>query len=1241
MAGSVNKSGLIHLLLNFFSSRATAKWIGLFALLSLAWFGGRFIGLGGVDQRLWLMGGIFVVFMLVLFVRWLWAKRSGDKLASELANHNASSEAEVAEIKEKMQDALAALKASHLGAGYRGNTALYALPWYMIIGPSATGKSTLFANSGLHFPYSKSNQMHIQGFGGTRNCDWWFSDQAILIDTAGRYTTEESDKEQWLSFLKLLKKNRPKLPINGVMVAISIADILTSDTEQVRDHVKQIRTRIDELINQLGIIFPIYIVFTKTDLISGFEPFFNELSEQERLQPWGAYLLDKNQTPTSDEACDTFNAEMESMYQRLCQQRLVKMTRERDTQRKQLIYDFPNQFKAASDKVSEFVEILFKENPFQEIPWFAGVYFTSGTQEGVPIERSSKTKLATFRSVLFEYRQQSLTSAFFVNKVFNEVMFKLQDLTKGNRKKRKIQKWVKGLAICTSITAIGLMSGLLFNSYTHNTQLLDTGELLSKHVIATSVEHQSEVEQFNAVLALFEHYQTLEAYEQKLPWYFLLGVYSADTTKAPIKHILQQRVQSLIGGPAAQQIATALASSHTQWQDLQMAEEQVIKRVEPQLRDSYYNLMKFQLMMSDEFARLDHAFVSNAILSMVAQRLELDIEADETAQTTEKMRALVNFYIAQLRQDTEAPGLDVWASQEHLIAQARANLTTDPQPDVIYGQIKDKVSVSNPELTLDQMMSQNNKTFLKSELTVPYVFTQKAWQSEVYSEIKRRANIAFSGDWVMGTEQAGAEGAIDEAKANELASAIRALYFKEYATAWFDFINAVEVRPFNTSNAASLTLGQLSSTQGPLVDLMKAIDANINLSNAPLQEPEKLSGVSEKIIDKVKSDTLLGNSKGLESLSSKKVPELAQRFADLRRYTSVSEEAQISDYLQQYLGALSAFHSDIKDIAASNDDDFMAMEFSRSLLTGEDKENALQSAWVVVESQVRALDPDSKQVLERLLKAPLLASVQTVMNEARSQLNDRWYNNVYISYKDNLKGKYPFNLTGPDAAVEDISELLNRDSGIFWEFMDANLAPFLKLKRGVWVEKTWNGIGLGFDKPVLDKLTKARKVTRSLFPREGSEVGISFQMMPVAQRGVRETYIGYSDQSYRYRNEPEEWRRFTWPARTGAEKATIYGMDRKGNRIEIQKDGPWALLKILNEARVKWVKGTEYMATWELLLPEEESSEAPEHIQVQVALKSSRNSGIFSKYFMSSFALPEALFTGRVQLASQAAKQVQ
>src|SRR5262249_56755581 len=151
----------------------------------------------------------------------------------------AKRESDEAVLKDKMKDAIATLKAANGGK----KDYLYDLPWYVLIGPPGSGKTTALVNSGLKFPLSGgASPAAIAGVGGTRYCDWWFTEEAVLIDTAGRYTTQDSDaktdKESWFSFLDLLKKSRPRQPINGVLVAITVEAILTRSREELPAHPK-------------------------------------------------------------------------------------------------------------------------------------------------------------------------------------------------------------------------------------------------------------------------------------------------------------------------------------------------------------------------------------------------------------------------------------------------------------------------------------------------------------------------------------------------------------------------------------------------------------------------------------------------------------------------------------------------------------------------------------------------------------------------------------------------------------------------------------------------------------------------------------------------------------------------------------------------------------------------------------------------------------------------------------------
>src|SRR5205807_9454792 len=138
----------------------------------------------------------------------------GDGLRDQASRQNEGMrpdlQAEIAAMESEFNKAVGALKGSKLGRN--GRDALGLLPWYVMIGPSASGKTTAIRSSGLKLPYGKGGK--VRGVGGTRNCDWWMTNEAILLDTAGRWSTDDDDREEWLAFLDLLKKTRPKKPIN-------------------------------------------------------------------------------------------------------------------------------------------------------------------------------------------------------------------------------------------------------------------------------------------------------------------------------------------------------------------------------------------------------------------------------------------------------------------------------------------------------------------------------------------------------------------------------------------------------------------------------------------------------------------------------------------------------------------------------------------------------------------------------------------------------------------------------------------------------------------------------------------------------------------------------------------------------------------------------------------------------------------------------------------------------------------
>ena len=217
------------------------------------------------------------------------AQRAGDQLAAAVVKPSAGERpsADVVQLRERFEDAVKALKQKR-GSGHT----LYELPWYVIIGAPGSGKTTALVNSGLHFPLEqRSGKGALRGVGGTRNCDWWFTDEAVFLDTAGRYTTQDSDASAdsagWAEFLALLKKYRKRRPINGVLLAISAHDLMVQGQAGREAHVAEARRRLNELNKEPKIDVPVYVLVTKCDLVSGFTEYFDDVAQEGRTQVWG------------------------------------------------------------------------------------------------------------------------------------------------------------------------------------------------------------------------------------------------------------------------------------------------------------------------------------------------------------------------------------------------------------------------------------------------------------------------------------------------------------------------------------------------------------------------------------------------------------------------------------------------------------------------------------------------------------------------------------------------------------------------------------------------------------------------------------------------------------------------------------------------------------------------------------------------------------------------------------------
>ena len=254
--------------------------------------------------------------------------------------------------------------------GQAGRQYLYELPWYIIIGPPASGKTTAILNSGLRFALSSDDASHkYRGEGGTRNCDWFFTDDAVLIDTAGRYSTQDSDLEidsaEWQGFLGLLRKHRPRQPINGVMVAISVEDLVQASGDQRLDHANAVRSRLLELADHLSVELPVYFLVTKLDLVAGFVEFFKKMDEAEGQQVWGVTFPYKADDQASGDQSFEFGTMFDRLVARLQATVNDQLFETKNIEERAAIYKFPAQIASLKSDLQRFLTTAFVSSEYE------------------------------------------------------------------------------------------------------------------------------------------------------------------------------------------------------------------------------------------------------------------------------------------------------------------------------------------------------------------------------------------------------------------------------------------------------------------------------------------------------------------------------------------------------------------------------------------------------------------------------------------------------------------------------------------------------------------------------------------------------------------------------------------------------------------------------------------------------------------------------------------------------------
>ncbi len=393
------------------------------------------------------------------------------------------------ELQARWKEAVSTLRTSHLK---RQGNPLYVLPWYLVLGESGSGKTTAITGARLSSPFAENQR--VSGISGTKNFDWWFFEQAVILDTAGRYAIpvdEGPDSREWEQFLALLGKYRKREPINGLVITVPADKLLHGDQAALREDGRNLRRRMDELMRLLGSTFPIYTLVTKCDLIQGLTHVSDSLPEEDLQQAMGLI----NHERTSDVAGFIARA-LGTIGERLRTLRLLLLHRPGKGGLDPEMLLFPEEFERLEPGLSAFMQGAFQENPYQETPLLRGVFFSSGRQEGTPYSHFLKDLgLIEAREVL-----PGTDKGLFLHDFFAEILPRERGLFAPTQQNLAWRRLTRNMGLMAWVALIVALCGLLSFSFVKN---LSTLRIIS-HEFATPPVLQGELFADVGIMSRFE-----------------------------------------------------------------------------------------------------------------------------------------------------------------------------------------------------------------------------------------------------------------------------------------------------------------------------------------------------------------------------------------------------------------------------------------------------------------------------------------------------------------------------------------------------------------------------------------------------------------------------------------------------------------------------------------------------------------------------------------------------------------
>jgi type VI secretion system protein ImpL len=963
----------------------------------------------------------------------------------------------------------------------------------------------------------------------------------VLIDTAGRYTTQDSDaavdKAGWLAFLSLLKHTRARQPLNGVLAAIALSDIAAAPTAERLAHARAVRRRVKELYEHLGVRVPVYALFTKADLIAGFTEFFDDLDRERRAQVWGAtFRLNKTEAGTAG----LFGGEFRLLVERLNQRVLDRLQAERSPDRRTLIAGFPAQVASLATPLGEFITEAFGGSRLDPAPVLRGVYLTSGTQDGTPIDRLTGAVARAFgidaqraRSLRPEQGRSYFLSRLLKDVIFGEAMLVARDPAQIRR-----NVFVRaGAAAIALVVALGAAAALTQTREANKAAVEESQAALAAYIKAAQAVPLDPVTidpQLQAVAPLLDQARALP--------------FGVDAPPLPTQWFPGLSQTGKLGAGAREVYRHALQH---------MLLPRLIVRLESQMRahfeepDFLYEATKVYLMLGSA-GPLDR--------DLVKEWMNIDWQLQWPGPAAKPLRdSLARHLAALLDQRLERVPLD-----GDLIDAARRTFSRVSLAQRVYSTIKASAAARALPLwrPADAAGASGVRVFVRKSdvpLTdgVDGFYTVDGFYNVLLPNLPSATAQVANESWVLGKSAQ-----IDPASPQVLTLQrdVIGLYSADYIRRWDALLADLDIEPMRNLQQAVQDLYILSSPQSPMRDLLAGIVRQLTLTQSPPPPP----GVAGAVQGAAQAATaaaaqgvnnaaarlqnLLGAANGPPPEPPGKAVE--EHYAKLIAFVGKGPGAPIDNALK-LLNDLQLQLAKLSGAPASG---------AAAIGNGDDPAQSLQAE--------AANDP---QPVSHWLQALAISGNQLrgggALDQAKKAFSAPGGPGSLCSKA--VTGRFPFAPgSSNDIPLDDFAKLF-AGGGLLDKYFSDHLQAFVDTSGETWKAQAVSGVAAPVTPPDLAQFQRASRIRDLFFGNGGNQPTVRFDVTPI-DTDAKQVTLDLDGLTIPYAHGPSRATSVTWPGQKRMNNARlVFDPPPSSGPPVLQATGPWALFRLIAQGTLE------------------------------------------------------------------------